>query len=59
VLGSSDSKGAFPLESPVTPQDVLCTMYRHLGIDTEREYVDTAGRPVRALGAGRFLGELT
>lgn len=59
VLGSSDSKGAFPLESPVTPQDVLCTMYRHLAIDTEREYVDTAGRPVRVLGAGRFLGELT
>lgn len=58
VLGSSDSKGAFPLENPVTPQDVLYTMYRHLGIDTEREYVDTSGRPVRVLPSGRYLGEL-
>jgi hypothetical protein len=59
VVGSSDSKGAFPLENPVTPQDVLCTMYRHLGIDAEKDYVDTAGRPVRTLPSGRYLSELT
>jgi hypothetical protein len=59
VLGSSDSKGAFPLENPVTPQDVLYTMYRHLGIDTEQDYIDTAGRPVKVLPSGRYLAELT
>lgn len=59
VLGSSDSKGAFPLENPVTPQDVLCTMYRHLGIDTEHQYVDAAGRPISVLPSGRLLYELT
>jgi hypothetical protein len=59
VLGSSDSKGAFPLENAVTPQDVLCTMYRHLGIDAGKDYVDTAGRPVRVLPSGRYLNELT
>jgi hypothetical protein len=59
VLGSSDSKGAFPLENPVTPQDVLYTMYRHLGIDTERQYIDAAGRPISVLPSGRVLHELT
>jgi hypothetical protein len=59
VLGSSDSKGAFPLENPVTPQDVLYTMYRHLGIDTDRHYIDAAGRPIAVLPSGRMLHELT
>ena len=59
VLGSSDSKGAFPLENPVAPHDVLCTMYRHLGIDTEKDYVDTAGRPGKVLPSGRYLSELS
>lgn len=34
VVGASDSKGAFPKENPKSPQDVLATIYRHLGIDT-------------------------
>lgn len=58
VLGASDSKGAFPRESPVSPQDVLCTMYQHLGIDTERHYEDAAGRPIVVLPSGRVLSEL-
>lgn len=59
VLGASDSKGAFPLENPVTPQDVLCTMYRHLGIDADHHYTDAAGRPIPVLPSGRPLHELS
>ncbi len=33
VLGSSDAKGAFPRDLPKSPQDVLATIYRHLGVD--------------------------
>lgn len=59
VLGSSDSRGAFPKDNPKTPQDVLATMYRHLGIDTEKQYVNAAGRPIPVLPSGAPLLELS
>ncbi|HBH50283.1 MAG TPA: DUF1501 domain-containing protein [Planctomycetaceae bacterium] len=55
VLGSSDAKGAFPLTQPKTPQDVLATMYRHLGVDTSRQYLNAAGRPISVLPSGTPL----
>ncbi|MFN0196119.1 MAG: DUF1501 domain-containing protein [Planctomycetaceae bacterium] len=58
VVGSSDSKAAFPLENPKTPQDVLATIYRHLGIDTQRHYLDGSGRPVIVLPSGTPIQEL-
>ncbi len=33
VLGESDARAEFPKERPVSPQDVLATMYHQLGID--------------------------
>lgn len=59
VVGSSDSKAAFPVENPKTPQDVLATMYRYLGVDTEKNYVNNAGRPIKTLPSGRPLDELS
>jgi hypothetical protein len=59
VVGSSDSKGAFPLDNPKSPQDVLATMYRHLGIDTERHYLDHGGRPIITLPSGNPIEELS
>ena len=58
VVGESDAKGAFPKSNPKTPQDVLATMYRHLGIDTEAEYLNGAGRPMKVLPGGSPIGEL-
>ncbi len=59
VLGASDSRGAFPRESPKPPQDVLATVYRHLGIDTTAVYTDNTGRPHPVLPSGRPLEELS
>ncbi|MBI3865718.1 MAG: DUF1501 domain-containing protein [Planctomycetia bacterium] len=59
VLGESDSKGAFPLVNPRPPQDVLATIYRHLGVDTERQYLNSAGRPISVLPFGTPLLELS
>ncbi|MCY2968134.1 MAG: DUF1501 domain-containing protein [Planctomycetota bacterium] len=59
VLGESDAKGAFPKTNPKTPQDVLATIYRHLGIDTSRQYTNSAGRPVSILPSGSPLVELS
>jgi hypothetical protein len=58
VLGESDSKGAFPRTSPKTPQDVLATLYAHLGIDTQAQYQNSSGRPISVLSSGTPLEEL-
>ncbi len=58
VIGESDSKGAEPRERPLRPQDVLATLYRHLGIDTRKTYLDYAGRPHPVLPYGDPVEEL-
>ena len=58
VVGSSDDKGAEPASNPKTPQDVLATLYRHLGIDTTVQYADHSGRPHPVLPSGNPIGEL-
>jgi hypothetical protein len=58
VVGASDEKGAFPKTNPKTPQDVLATLYQHLGIDTQAQYVNNAGRPISVLPSGQPIDEL-
>ena len=59
VLGSSDAKGAFPRNQPTAPQDVLATIYAHLGINPDKHYLDHAGRPVPTLPFGKPLQGLS
>jgi uncharacterized protein (DUF1501 family) len=58
VVGSSDSRGAFPLSCAKTPQDVLATAYDFLGIDVRVQYQDNAGRPHPVLPSGSVIEEL-
>jgi len=58
VVGASDYKGAEPAENPKTPQDVLATLYRHLGVDTKVQYEDHSGRPHPVLPSGNPIEEL-
>ena len=58
VLGASDSRGAFPLNNPVTPQDVLATVYHHLAINTSASYTDGSGRPIPVLPHGKPIIDL-
>lgn len=58
VVGSSDSKGAFPKDNPKSPQDVLATIYDHLGVDTQKQYLNPAGRPISVLPHGTPITEL-
>lgn len=58
VVGASDAKGAEPKENPKSPQDVLATVYRHLGIDVAVNYEDHAGRPHAVLPFGNAIDEL-
>jgi hypothetical protein len=47
VYGKSDRISAYPTENPVSPEDVLATMYQSLGIRPDAEVHDREGRPVR------------
>ena len=57
IVGSSDHKGAFPKSNPKSPQDVLATLYRHLGVDTHTEFLNN-GRPTPILTTGKPIDEL-
>ena len=46
AIGSSDARAELPRERPLTPEDVLATMYAHLGIDGEHEFLNEAQRPL-------------
>jgi hypothetical protein len=58
VVGATNSKSEFPTDRPYSPQDMLATIYRHLGIDTTRTFPDFAGRPVPILKEGAPIREL-
>jgi hypothetical protein len=58
AIGATNSRGEFPVAKPYSPQDLLATVYRHLGIDTAHELKDSAGRPLPVLGEGRPIPEL-
>lgn len=58
VLGSSDAHGAFPKDRPVTPLELLATIYWHVGVDPEVHYPDNSGRPIVVLPSGKPLWDL-
>ena len=58
VIGRSDSRGESPAERPVTPSDLACTIYHHLGIDPETTHVTSDGRPVMLNQGGKRVQEL-
>jgi hypothetical protein len=58
VVGATNSKSEYPTLDPVTPQDLLATVYRHLGIDYRHEFLNFAGRPVPILPHGKPIAAL-
>ena len=45
VVGRSDEIGGYPAERPVTPAEVVATIYRGLGLDLETELPGPQSRP--------------
>jgi hypothetical protein len=58
AIGASDARAELPKERPLTPEDVLATMYHHLGIDREHEFKNEAQRPLKILNGGEPIREL-
>ncbi|MCX7825895.1 MAG: DUF1501 domain-containing protein [Verrucomicrobiae bacterium] len=59
VVGSSDKLGESPASNPITPEDLIRTVYRQLGIDADKRYAQTSlGRPMNILDGGHVIREL-
>jgi hypothetical protein len=57
VIGATDQHAAYPVERPIDPQDLMATIYQHLGIDLSTHFPDGSGRPV-AITTGTPIKEL-
>ena len=58
VVGSSNARGEVPKDRPVTPADLLVTLYHQLGIDPETSFLNRAGRPITIGSTGQVIAEL-
>lgn len=58
VIGESTAKAEKPLSAPITPADLMATVFHVLGIDPHTQFVNNAGRPVYMLEKGRPIAGL-
>jgi hypothetical protein len=58
LYGASDKDAAYPVDHPVSPEDLAATIYTALGIDPHLALPDTEGRPVTLVEGGRALVDL-
>jgi Protein of unknown function (DUF1501) len=58
VYGASDRIGARPSQNPVTPADIVATIYSCLGIATDMELQDRLSRPFGLVPWGSPIAEL-
>ncbi len=58
VIGSTTDKGAYAKDRKLDPNDLLSTVYRHLGIDQNIPFADLSGRPTTILPYGTPIREL-
>jgi len=58
VVGATNSRGEYPTERPLKPEDWWATVYRHLGIDWTGSFLDHSGRPMPILPGGEPIAEI-
>lgn len=58
IIGASSSDGSAPADRPISPDDALATLYKHLGIDRHQSAVNYQGRPIPLQPEGRPIDEL-
>lgn len=58
VIGESNSKAEVPKTKRISPQDLMATVFHHLGIDPALHYLDAAGRPTSMITAGQPIREM-
>lgn len=58
IIGATNSKAEIPIERPVSPADLVATMFHVLGIDLDEQFANHSGRPVAINNGGKVIREL-
>ena len=58
VIGATNTKGEYPADRRMTPNDMWASVYRHLGLNAAHEFPDLGGRPMPSLPFGAPIPEL-
>ncbi len=58
VFGSTDKHAAYPTDHPVSPGDVVATIYQLLGIDPHMTVPDLSGRPIAVAHGGEPIWDI-
>lgn len=58
TYGKSDRDAAYPIEKPVSPEDLAATIYSSLGVSHELQLPNAQGRPVTMIEGGQPLDQL-
>ena len=58
AIGSSSARGETPVDRRCSPSQVLSTIYRQMGIDPSRTFLDNTGRPRHILDDREIVREL-
>ena len=58
VFGETDNQAAYPISHPVSPGDLVATIYQQLGINPHRTVPDRLGRPVAIAHGGDPIHEI-
>jgi hypothetical protein len=58
VVGATNGKGEYPVDRPLSPNDLWATVFQHLGIDYNHSFPDLHGRPMPILPDGAPIREL-
>ena len=58
IYGASDKIGAFPANNPLSPGDIVATIYHQLGILHDQWVYDQFNRPHRMVAKGEVVREL-
>jgi hypothetical protein len=58
VVGESTAKAEVPKTTPISPQDLMATVFHVLGLPQDLHYKDPTGRPTPMIQGGKPIAEL-
>ena len=58
IIGESTTKGDVPKSNPISPNDLLATLFQYMAMPLDLQYTSPAGRPTSMLETGTPLAEL-
>lgn len=58
IVGESSDKVERPKSTPITPQDLMATVFHVLGVPQDLHFKDPSGRPTPMINGGKPISEL-